>query len=88
MLAGEQESDDGGVSVKFKCYKFCLLRSFIMYEDKKGLRRSLPRQQNSEQGRLSPPWVVEANPPSPSLPKPPMVHVGDHGMIYMHYTYH
>ena len=29
----EQEIDGGELSVKFKCYKFSLLRSFIMYED-------------------------------------------------------
>ena len=27
------------MSVKFKCYKFSLLRSFKMYEDKKDLRK-------------------------------------------------
>ena len=42
-----QESDGGEVSVIFKCYKFRLLRSFIMYEDKKDLRKSLPRHEDT-----------------------------------------
>ena len=34
------------MSVNFKCYKFNLSRSFIMYENKKDLEKSLFRQQD------------------------------------------
>ena len=36
----DQESEGGEVIVKFKCYKFSLLGSFKMYEDKKDFRES------------------------------------------------